>query len=638
MQIVVSNNNLLRLTQVFEPQNAALLEYFRAKDPAAHFKRAMINTSWDGYKYFYNERAQTIRKAFLKELIDLCEKQDIPYEILDEREKSKFPVPAAGSFDDKLIEGIKAHPWQMRCWESACKADIFHEIGTHFHPTGSGKSIMMAGLVKLFRCPTVIITEQSIVLSQIVRTLKLHNIVHHDDVGEFYSGKMPDGNLVCVGSIAAIQTPKKPVYDSFRVKLRTLQSNFKKMLNNKPVKLQSLITVKGVFAWLRSNFIDEIRDQWLDGKISRVTDGITEWEEETDFVVHDRLDQLEKKEFSKLFGQKKLALWQQTRSISGSFKRELAKALLLFEKYFKDKYFDAATKGYKTLQVKVKELHQMVGECELLIIDEMDNASSKLYKPLFDKLFKGRYVHGFSGTPYDPDAPIDNMVVKSRFGPVISHSTRQEVEAAGQIIPIKFYMMKFGENDPKDKTAFDIAEREIIIDNDKFHQMLKNIITNWPQEKHLIIVDTSNIEDIGKALEEKIPNSAFIYGKVSPKKRLKVIKQFEDGEINVLIVSKIGKRGMDLGGGADNAYLVGGGKRSSNFDQMIGRTVRLNERGWARVFDFYFTGNYYLLSHSRKHLRYIEAMGYNAQIIFGKMHIKAADFIKSRYRLPKAVK
>ena len=132
MQIVVSNNNLLRLTQVFEPQNAALLEYFRAKDPAAHFKRAMINTSWDGYKYFYNERAQTIRKAFLKELIDLCEEQDIPYEILDEREKSRFPVPAAGSFDDKLIEGIKAHPWQMRCWESACRGDIFHEIGHYF--------------------------------------------------------------------------------------------------------------------------------------------------------------------------------------------------------------------------------------------------------------------------------------------------------------------------------------------------------------------------------------------------------------------------------------------------------------------------------------------------------------------------
>lgn len=632
MQIIVSNNNLLRLTQVYEPQEAVITKHFRAKDPNAHYKKAMTNTSWDGYTRFYNEKAQTIKKAFLSELVELCDKNNFPYDIVDDRYKSKYPLPSPDSFDVNLIDGIKAYPWQMRCWQSACEGgtDILKEIGTHFHPTGSGKSIMMAGLVKLFRCPTVIITEQSIVLDQIVKTLRINKVVHHNDVGEFYSGKMPSGNLVCVGSIAAIQSPKKPKYDNFKVKLPTIKSNFKKMLKKDPSKLQKLISLKGVFAWIRSNMIEELSDGWEKGEVDIE---INEWD---DYEIHKILMGFSDDNLKSVLGDKNYKIWHQTRLIGNCFEDELTKAFLRLEQYLKDKYYEAAVKSYGTLKNKVKELHKMVKECELLIIDEMDNASSKLYKPLFDRLFKGRYIHGFSGTPYDIDTPVENMRVKSRFGPVISHSTRKEVEKAGQIIPIKFYMLQFGEYNQKDKTAFDIAEKEIIVNNPKFHDKLKQIVINWPKEKHLIIIDTSNIETLGKTLEDKIPNSAFIYGKVRPKKRTEIINKFEEGEINVLIVSKIGKRGMDLGGGAHNVYLIGGGKKSSNFDQMIGRSVRKNDRGWARVYDFYFTGNFYLLKHSRKHLRYVNEMGYAAFIVFGnKMCKKVNDFVKSRYRLPK---
>jgi len=228
------------------------------------------------------------------------------------------------------------------------------------------------------------------------------------------------------------------------------------------------------------------------------------------------------------------------------------------------------------------------------------------------------------------------MKLVGRFGTVISRSTRKELEGIGQIQPVKYTMLQFGDYDPQDKTAFDVAERDIIIDNPEFHNSIYKTVMNWPDQRHLVVVDTTNIEDVGKALEELIPNSAFIYGKTPMKRRREIIKSFEQDTLKCMIVSKIGKRGMDLGGGAHNLHIVGGGKLQSNFDQIIGRAVRKCEQGWSRVFDYYYTGNHYLMDHSRKRLRYIVEMGYVAHIVFGDIVLKAEDFVKSRYRAPKS--
>jgi len=237
VQIVIEDNRWIRLTQVFEAHASALEKHFRVKDPNAHHSMAMKRNHWDGYHRFYKSGTQTLRRGYLKEVIQLCIDNDFPYEIVDKRLKSKWPIPAPDSFDKHLVDvelkgkKVEAHDHQVRCWNSVCKATVhpLFEIGTHSHPTGGGKSLMMAGIVKLFRCPTVIITEQSIVLNQIVDSLKLFDVVHHDDIGEFYSGKMIGNNLVCVGSIAALQTPKKPVFAKLKMKTSTLDNDFKNL-------------------------------------------------------------------------------------------------------------------------------------------------------------------------------------------------------------------------------------------------------------------------------------------------------------------------------------------------------------------------------------------------------------------------
>ena len=296
-------------------------------------------------------------------------------------------------------------------------------------------------------------------------------------------------------------------------------------------------------------------------------------------------------------------------------------------------------KIYKARMKRARLFQEIVKRAGLLMVDECDKAVSKPYKQLFKFHFKGRYKFGFSATPFDPDKPVENLVLREHLGPIISEIGRDEVQETGRIIPIKFYMMAEGEDgDKNDARTFDIAEREIIVDNDKFHSRVAKIVSAFPDDGTLILIDTTNVEDLGFKLEQKIPGSKFIYGKTSKSQRNKAIEQFEKRELKCLIGGKILKRGLDLRGGAENLIIIGGGKLYSNFDQKIGRAVRCNARGKARVFSFYFVNNKYLYLHSRKQLKALVGMGYYSEVVFSDARISGEDLIKARFRRPKPKK
>lgn len=293
--------------------------------------------------------------------------------------------------------------------------------------------------------------------------------------------------------------------------------------------------------------------------------------------------------------------------------------------------------GEYAIRAKRSKLFQdIVAKCELLIVDECDKTSGDHYKPLFNKYFTGRYRYGLSGTPFDPDKPVANLFVKEYFGSIISGADRQAMQSIGRIIPIKHMAIAFGEDgDPKEKSAYDIAEREQIVDNPEFHKRVAKIVESFPDDGTLVIVDTNNVEALGFALEATIPNSKFIYGKTSKSVRKQYIKEFEERKIKCLIGGKILKRGLDLKGGVENLIVCGGGKLQSNFDQIIGRAVRNNKRGWARVFSFFYLNNSYLYAHSRKQLKTIIDMEYDSKIIFKNGIMDSAAFVKSKFRRPK---
>lgn len=430
---------------------------------------------------------------------------------------------------------------------------------------------IMCGLVKIFRCPTLVIVEQIIVLDQIVERLRLRNVVHNNDIGKFASGSLPNGNIVIIGSIQSLNLPKKPNRKS------------------KPATKDQAIR-DGIELAKAGNFPDHFPEIIIK-------------------KVHENPENV--------------------RKLKGTYLEAL-------KEHIGKIYHEKNKLWYKKRLENVKKIRESIKNADMLIVDECDRCSSDLYKDLFYKVFNGRRRYGFSGTVFDNKTPHLNLFLKSRLGSVIKKADRREVTKAGRIIPIKYYMKTFGEDGDKfDKTTYDIAEKEIMIHNPKFHDEIKNIILKFPKDKNMIIVDTCNIELLGKALEKHIPDSAFIFGKTSKKKRMDTIKKFEDGELQTLIGSKILKRGLDLKGGVNNLILCGGGSKKSNIDQIVGRSVRKNDKGYARIFDFLFLNNFYLYKHSRNRLKDVNDMGYETTVIFSFTKIDGRKFVKSRFRIPK---
>jgi len=299
--------------------------------------------------------------------------------------------------------------------------------------------------------------------------------------------------------------------------------------------------------------------------------------------------------------------------------------------------YEAKMKGYKTRRKNARTLREIIKKCDLLMVDECDKATTRNYRKLFRYWYKGRRRYGFSGTCEDPAKPVENLNMKENLGSIIARASRAELEAINRIIPVTYTAMAFGDPSQKhNKAAYDIAENDHIVENEKFHKLVSKlaIMKSNESDDHGVLILVEKI-NLGKALEELIPGSKFIYGKTSKTKRRKIIEGFENRDIKVLIGGKIVKRGLDLNGGCESLIIATGGRLWSDFDQKVGRAVRQNKRGFSEIYDFYFLCNYYLYEHSRGRLKAIVNMGYPAKVIFPHVVLEAKKFIKSRFRIPK---
>ena len=297
-------------------------------------------------------------------------------------------------------------------------------------------------------------------------------------------------------------------------------------------------------------------------------------------------------------------------------------------------------KAFKTRLKNARTLREMVGKCDLLIIDEADRAVNAQYRNLMRFWFKGRRRYGLSGTYNDPAKPVQNMNLMENLGSIISVTSRSEVQAKGRIIPVALTALAFG--NPKnrhDRTAYDIAEKEQVIENVKLHNLIKKLAersaASTPDHGVVILCESIPLGQTIAALIDPALKPEFIYGGTPKKQRRAAIDAFQKRESRVLIGSKIVKRGMDLKGGCETLIIATGGKLWSEFNQMVGRSVRVNNRKFCQIYDIFHLGSFYLYTHSRARLKHIVGMGYPAKVVFPTTTLDAEAFIKSRFRIPK---
>jgi superfamily II DNA or RNA helicase len=514
----IVDNQWVYLTHITDPEDQLLWVEFSISKPNAYIDPAMRG-NWDGIFRKYNRVKKRIARPLLSMLVGICKKHNIPFELVDKRSEWQYQVVDPNDVQSDFLPDIKLEEYQLRAIRKACEV----ECGIIDMPTGSGKGEIICGICKAIACPTLILADQRVVIDQLKKRLELRDVA--GEVGLFYAGKKPDGQLIVVGLIQSLTPPKKPPL----------------VPNRKP--------------------------------------------EESEKAYTKRL-----------------------------------------EKY------DLYLKAYHTRMKNVKFLHSYVKKAQLLIVDECDKASSESYKALFRYWFKGRRRYGLSATPMDPAKPVEALVIQEHLGSIIVKESRDEVLKLGRIVPIDYKMIAFGlEGSIGDATAYDIAYKEWLVENVKFHNFITNICQKYNETGTLILVDR---KDVGFALEKAINSvgieAHFIYGETNKRKRDEILKKFERREFNVLIGGKIINRGLDLAGGCENLIIAGSGKLQSDLIQKVGRALRKNSQGFSRIFDFLFRCNRYLYNHSKARLKAIVDSGFDSKVVFPGGIIDGREFIEKR--------
>lgn len=288
----------------------------------------------------------------------------------------------------------------------------------------------------------------------------------------------------------------------------------------------------------------------------------------------------------------------------------------------------------KLIDFEVNETKKF--EANGILVHNCDLATNDLYRNVFRYWFKGRRRYGFSGTPYDESKPVERLLLQEVLGSVIYKIKRRKVEKANRIIPFEYYMLAMYEDGNKhDATMYDMAVDEYMVSSEIFHKAIADLCVKVRDDESdgtLILVDR---DPLGHALNDLIPKSAFLHGKTPKRRRPEMLKSFEERTINVLIGGKNVRRGLDLDGGCENLIIATGGKLGSEFKQQIGRSVRHNKKGFARVWDILFLCNKYLYEHSRCRLKTVVEMGYPSQVIFKDGAVDGDKFVRSRFRKPK---
>ena len=137
---------------------------------------------------------------------------------------------------------------------------------------------------------------------------------------------------------------------------------------------------------------------------------------------------------------------------------------------------------------------------------------------------------------------------------------------------------------PKDPVSKNITHSVAHVEMDDKRFFLERIINENPEKKILVFVRTKvRAERVYAALERMNIKSITIHSDKEQEDRVKVMQQFRDGEVKVLIATDISARGIDIPG-VDFVVNYDLPDVAENYVHRVGRTGRGTQKGRALSF------------------------------------------------------
>ena len=227
-----------------------------------------------------------------------------------------------------------------------------------------------------------------------------------------------------------------------------------------------------------------------------------------------------------------------------------------------------------------------------LIVDEVQTAAASTYTAVIQKCAHAYWRFGFSATPMDRS---DNrsMVNEGLFGPIIHNVPIETLIASGDVAKPTIRMIRV--DHPKDDLpGVQITDeyRAKIEKNKLRNAAIVEVATRAAKPCLLFVRHKSQLKWLSEKLGAKGLRIEYAVGATSPKDRTRIAKALNDGELDVVVATRVFYAGLDIP--RLRSIIQGGaGKAVSDAIQQLGRGARNpvledgTRKGTFEMWDFY---------------------------------------------------
>lgn len=253
----------------------------------------------------------------------------------------------------------------------------------------------------------------------------------------------------------------------------------------------------------------------------------------------------------------------------------------------------------QSLSANIRKYQKFLSEVDMVLIDEADVIDNKTYKTVIQHLYNSRIRVGLSGTIYMSQLKkklVHNMNIMSFIGDKVNEVKLVEMMEKGYSTPIVCKMIyapfKYSGNDD-----YPTEYKKVITDNVKAYELsLRRTKFNLRYNRLPMLIVCKFIdhcEKLYKYYTKHLGDEYTIqYVHHNTKGRDEILRQFRNGEIDILIATTIISRGQNF---PELKYLQNTASMDSNEKslQILGRLARTHmSKKKAYLDDLVFPGNY----------------------------------------------
>jgi len=231
-----------------------------------------------------------------------------------------------------------------------------------------------------------------------------------------------------------------------------------------------------------------------------------------------------------------------------------------------------------------------------ILVHNCQHWSSETCQIISDSSYSCQYRYFMSATPFRDQG--DDILIEACAGKTIADINASFLIKKGFLIKPKIYFSKINNMRGMKRTSYANVYKQAIVENEMRNNQIVLMAKRFYESGRKILILVKQIAH-GNLLEKLIPESIFLHGSTSKKKREKHLDLMRKGLPQITITSIIFDEGINCRP-LDTLILGGGGKSATRALQRIGRILRPHENKQDAIVVDFMDNCKYMQSHSKK--------------------------------------